>query len=86
MSGDEDDGNPLAITRWYRAPEVLAEGEYGPGVDIWALGCILAEVRAARCAPQGCAAPHACGGDAAVGMQFCMGSAGTAPLHARSTW
>eukprot|EP00798_Chlamydomonas_sp_ICE-L_P025740 gene25740-11401_t len=40
----DDDGDPLAITRWYRAPEVLAEGEYGPGVDVWALGCILAEL------------------------------------------
>lgn len=32
-------------TRWYRAPEIiLLEKEYGDAVDIWALGCILAEL------------------------------------------
>lgn len=33
------------MTRWYRAPEVLCESAtYGPGVDVWSAGCILAEV------------------------------------------
>ena len=33
------------VTRWYRAPELLTEAQkYGPGVDIWSMGCILAEV------------------------------------------
>lgn len=32
-------------TRWYRAPELLVgDTEYGKGVDIWAIGCIFAEV------------------------------------------
>jgi len=32
-------------TRWYRAPEIiLCQANYGPGVDIWALGCVLAEL------------------------------------------
>ncbi|KAI3410105.1 Cyclin-dependent kinase 12 [Globodera pallida] len=32
------------ITLWYRPPELLlGEERYGPGVDIWSAGCILAE-------------------------------------------
>ncbi|XP_059048688.1 cyclin-dependent kinase-like 1 [Achroia grisella] len=32
-------------TRWYRAPELLvAEHRYGPEVDIWAIGCLFAEM------------------------------------------
>ena len=32
-------------TRWYRAPEVLLRSrDYGPPVDMWALGTILAEL------------------------------------------
>ncbi len=32
-------------TRWYRAPEIiLLEKDYGPGIDIWAVGCIFAEL------------------------------------------
>jgi serine/threonine protein kinase len=32
------------VTRWYRAPELLVENEtYGPEIDIWSVGCILAE-------------------------------------------
>lgn len=35
----------LIHTRWYRAPELLLGAtNYGVGVDIWAMGCILAEV------------------------------------------
>ena len=33
------------VTRWYRAPELLlAAGAYGPAVDVWAAGCVAAEV------------------------------------------
>lgn len=33
------------VTRWYRAPEIiLLEKDYGPGIDIWAVGCIFAEL------------------------------------------
>ena len=32
-------------TRWYRAPELLVgDACYGYGVDVWALGCIFAEI------------------------------------------
>lgn len=32
-------------TRWYRAPELLlGETNYTPAVDIWSVGCILAEL------------------------------------------
>jgi cyclin-dependent kinase 7 len=33
------------VTRWYRAPELLlGSRHYGPGIDIWASGCIFAEL------------------------------------------
>ena len=33
------------VTRWYRAPEIcLGATYYGESVDIWSLGCILAEL------------------------------------------
>ncbi|XP_063718829.1 cyclin-dependent kinase 7-like [Symsagittifera roscoffensis] len=33
------------VTRWYRAPELLwGAKQYGTGVDMWAVGCILAEL------------------------------------------
>lgn len=33
------------VTRWYRCPELLfGARQYGTGVDIWAVGCILAEL------------------------------------------
>ncbi|XP_064608067.1 cyclin-dependent kinase 7-like [Liolophura sinensis] len=33
------------VTRWYRAPELLfGARNYGTGIDIWAVGCILAEL------------------------------------------
>lgn len=32
-------------TRWYRAPEVLLHStSYGSGIDLWAMGCIMAEL------------------------------------------
>ncbi|CAH1982152.1 unnamed protein product [Acanthoscelides obtectus] len=32
-------------TRWYRAPEILiANRRYTKGIDMWSLGCILAEM------------------------------------------
>ncbi|GBP31584.1 hypothetical protein EVAR_78163_1 [Eumeta japonica] len=33
------------VTRWYRSPELLfGARHYGTGVDMWAIGCILAEL------------------------------------------
>ncbi|CAH0550683.1 unnamed protein product [Brassicogethes aeneus] len=32
-------------TRWYRSPELLVgDTQYGPPVDVWAIGCVLAEL------------------------------------------
>lgn len=31
-------------TRWYRSPELLLNIDYGPGADMWAIGCILGEL------------------------------------------
>jgi len=36
-------------TRWYRAPEILfGSSHYGIGIDMWAAGCILAELVSGR--------------------------------------
>jgi mitogen-activated protein kinase 15 len=45
----KEDSNPLltdyVATRWYRAPEILlGSTRYTKGVDMWSLGCILAEL------------------------------------------
>lgn len=34
------------VTRWYRAPELMlsADGHYTPAIDLWSVGCILAEL------------------------------------------
>ncbi|RHY15357.1 hypothetical protein DYB25_009077 [Aphanomyces astaci] len=45
-----EDGTPpdqltdYVVTRWYRAPEVLLTCTYGKPMDMWAVGCILAEL------------------------------------------
>ena len=37
------------VTRWYRAPELLLScSSYGPAVDVWGAGCILAEMAGKR--------------------------------------
>lgn len=36
-------------TRWYKSPELLFNSRsYGPGVDVWGAGCILAELLTGR--------------------------------------
>jgi mitogen-activated protein kinase 1/3 len=35
---------PYVVTRWYRAPDVLILQNYSKAVDIWSVGCILAEM------------------------------------------
>jgi len=33
------------VTRWYRAPEImLCCDEYGPAIDVWAIGCVFGEM------------------------------------------
>jgi mitogen-activated protein kinase 7 len=32
------------VTRWYRAPEVICSDVYDAKIDVWAVGCILAEL------------------------------------------
>lgn len=32
------------VTLWYRAPEVLLQSNYATPVDIWSIGCIMAEL------------------------------------------
>ncbi|XP_052256197.1 mitogen-activated protein kinase 15-like isoform X2 [Dreissena polymorpha] len=49
ISIDAETGDPnlteYVATRWYRAPEILlASHRYTKGVDMWSLGCILAEM------------------------------------------
>lgn len=37
--------SPQVASRWYRAPELLwGSPKYGPPVDIWAAGCVFAEM------------------------------------------
>lgn len=54
--GDSTDGEyvhiPLTrkltkhvVTRWYRAPEIVLMQQYGEAVDIWSIGCVLADLQ-----------------------------------------
>ena len=37
--------SPLTFFRWYRAPElVVGDVNYGPPVDVWAIGCVFGEL------------------------------------------
>lgn len=37
--------SPQVASRWYRAPELLwGSPKYGPAVDMWASGCVFAEM------------------------------------------
>lgn len=42
-------GDKIVVTIWYRAPELLLGGrQYTPAIDLWAVGCIFAELLALR--------------------------------------
>eukprot|EP00946_MAST-07B_sp_MAST-7B-sp1_P003332 g3332.t1 len=46
---DAESGAPpplteLVVTLWYRAPELVANSNYDAAIDIWAVGCIFAEM------------------------------------------
>ena len=45
QAGPGDDYTDYVATRWYRAPELLVgDTQYGPPVDVWAIGCVFAEL------------------------------------------
>uniref|UniRef100_A0A250XYX8 cyclin-dependent kinase n=1 Tax=Castor canadensis TaxID=51338 RepID=A0A250XYX8_CASCN len=45
LTGPSDYYTDYVATRWYRAPELLVgDTKYGPSVDVWAVGCVFAEL------------------------------------------
>jgi mitogen-activated protein kinase 15 len=49
LATNDPDSTPIVTdyvaTRWYRAPEILlGSNKYSKGVDMWSVGCILAEL------------------------------------------
>ncbi|GAA47239.1 cyclin-dependent kinase-like 1 [Clonorchis sinensis] len=45
LTGSEGQYTDYVATRWYRAPELLVgDTQYGPPVDVWAIGCVFAEL------------------------------------------
>ncbi|KAK4473211.1 hypothetical protein MN116_004386 [Schistosoma mekongi] len=45
LTGPGDEYTDYVATRWYRAPELLVgDTQYGTAVDIWAIGCVVAEM------------------------------------------
>jgi mitogen-activated protein kinase 1/3 len=44
-SGGDNEFTEYVVTRWYRAPEVMCScQDYSTGIDVWSVGCILAEL------------------------------------------
>jgi len=45
MDDNTEEMTEYVVTRWYRAPEVVLNARrYGPEIDVWAVGCIFAEM------------------------------------------
>ncbi|XP_005140992.1 cyclin-dependent kinase-like 1 [Melopsittacus undulatus] len=45
LTGPSDYYTDYVATRWYRSPELLVgDNQYGPPVDVWAIGCVFAEL------------------------------------------
>ena len=45
LAGPGGEYTEYVATRWYRAPELLVgDTQYGPPVDVWAIGCLFAEL------------------------------------------
>lgn len=43
--GPGENYTDYVATRWYRAPELLVgDTQYGTPVDVWAIGCLFAEL------------------------------------------
>eukprot|EP00118_Oscarella_pearsei_P015841 m.146006 g.146006 ORF g.146006 m.146006 type:complete len:309 (+) comp38442_c0_seq16:132-1058(+) len=54
MTGAGGEYTDYVATRWYRAPELLVgDTQYGPAVDVWAVGCVFAELLNGRALLQG---------------------------------
>ena len=49
ISDENADQTEYVVTRWYRAPEImLACQDYSKAIDVWSVGCILAEMLARK--------------------------------------
>lgn len=45
VTGPNESCTDYVATRWYRAPELLiGDSRYGREIDVWAVGCIYAEM------------------------------------------
>lgn len=44
FSQDDQNVTEYVVTRYYRAPEIMIAHEYSSAVDIWSLGCTMAEL------------------------------------------
>ncbi|CAN8009156.1 unnamed protein product, partial [Ixodes pacificus] len=45
LDSKDREKSACVATRWYRAPELLyGAQDYGSGIDLWAAGCVLAEM------------------------------------------
>lgn len=45
VTGPNESCTDYVATRWYRAPELLVgDSRYGREIDVWAAGCIFAEM------------------------------------------
>lgn len=45
FTGPNESCTDYVATRWYRAPELLVgDTHYGKAIDIWAVGCLFAEM------------------------------------------
>lgn len=45
IPGPGENYTDYVATRWYRAPELLVgDTQYGTPVDVWAIGCVFAEL------------------------------------------
>jgi cyclin-dependent kinase 3 len=66
------------VTLWYRAPEVLlGEKHYSPAVDMWSVGCIMAELARGRVLFRG---------DTEIGQLFEMFQVLGTPNEANGLW
>mgnify|MGYP000987180149 CR=1 FL=1 len=41
--------SPVAVSRWYRPPEIILCSDYDSKADAWSLGCIVAELASKMC-------------------------------------